>query len=97
MMCMPPLIDVIFLQGSFGKKVAFDGGSKGVVSFSSSFKRTALKNNVTSGLASASSGQPITKSIYDSMKIYPFSPSSTVSVLGESRARETWLRHDAHR
>jgi hypothetical protein len=58
---MPPLIDVIFLQGSFGKKVAFDGGSKGVVPFSSSFKRKALSKNVTSGLASASSGQPITK------------------------------------
>ena len=65
---MPPLIDVIYLQGSFGKKVAFDGGSKGVVSFSSSFKRTALKNKVSSGLASASSGQPI--AIYITIYIY---------------------------
>jgi hypothetical protein len=83
---MPPLIDVIFLQGSFGKKVAFDGGSKGVVSFSSSFKRTALKKNVSSGLASASSGQPITIYIYIQnvfAQIYPCSQSSTVSVLGE--------------
>jgi hypothetical protein len=61
-MHLPPFIEIVFLQGSFGKKVAFDGGSKGVVPFSASFKRTAQRNNVKSG--STSSGQPIYIYIY---------------------------------